>query len=167
MPEVILSQINLINADFILMDYGLIFARVLKKCKSVHIYINLSCWICNKFWLWTRSASVHMLTRQSKYVHHHFSGAWKGRVFPSTGHPDLQTSLHFTLSQLFTNKNTLGSSAPARIWNTSCIILCITDTAKCVICVNCCELHALFADGITFSFQMELMQVRTPIRVVY
>ena len=57
---------------------------------------------------------------QELRVHHHFSGAWTGRVFPSTGHPDLPTSLRFTLSQLFTCKNTLRSSAPARIWNTSC-----------------------------------------------
>jgi len=38
-----------------------------------------------------------------------------GRVFPSTGHPDLLTSLRFAFSQLFTYKNTLKSSEPARV----------------------------------------------------
>ena len=39
MPEVIPSQIYLINSDLILMDYGLIIARVLEKCKPVHKYL--------------------------------------------------------------------------------------------------------------------------------
>jgi hypothetical protein len=43
MPDVIRSQIYLMNSDFILMDYGLIIARVLEKCIPVHIYINFSC----------------------------------------------------------------------------------------------------------------------------
>ena len=67
----------------------------------------------------TISLSAHADASVKNYVHHHFSGAWTGRVFPSTGHPDLQTSLRFTLSQLFTYRNTLRSSEPARIGNTS------------------------------------------------
>ena len=63
----------------------------------------------------TLCLSAHADASVKKYAHHHFSGAWTGRVFPSTGHTDLQTSLRFTLSQLFTYKNTLRSSAPARI----------------------------------------------------
>jgi hypothetical protein len=63
----------------------------------------------------TLHLSAHADASVKKYVHHHFSGAWTGRVFPSTDHPDLQTSLRFKLSQLFTYKNTLRSSAPARI----------------------------------------------------
>jgi hypothetical protein len=43
MPEVIPSQIYLINTDFILMDYGLIIARVLEKCKQVHICFCFEC----------------------------------------------------------------------------------------------------------------------------
>jgi hypothetical protein len=67
----------------------------------------------------TLSLSAHADASVKNYVHHHFSGAWTGRVFPSTGHPDLQTSLRFTLSHFFTYKNTLRSSAPARLGNTS------------------------------------------------
>jgi hypothetical protein len=39
----------------------------------------------------TLSLSAHADASVKKYVHHHFSGAWTGRVFPSTGHPDHQT----------------------------------------------------------------------------
>jgi len=69
----------------------------------------------------TFSLNAHADTSVKKYTHHHFSGASTGRVFPSTGHPDLPTSLRFALFQPFTCKNTLRSSEPARIWNTSCI----------------------------------------------
>jgi len=65
----------------------------------------------------TLSLSARADTWVKKYVHHHFSGAWTGRVFLSTGHPDLQISLRFKLSQLFTYNNTLRSSARARTGN--------------------------------------------------
>jgi hypothetical protein len=43
MPEVIPSQICLINTDLILMDYGLIIARLLEKCKPIQMFINFYC----------------------------------------------------------------------------------------------------------------------------
>lgn len=68
-----------------------------------------------------RSLNAHADASVKKYAQHHFSVAWTGRDFPSTGHPDLPTSHRFTHSQPFTYKNTLRSSEPARIWNTRCI----------------------------------------------
>jgi hypothetical protein len=51
----------------------------------------------------TLSLNAHVDTSIKTYIHHNFCGAWTGRVFLGIGHPDLKTSLRFTLSQLFTS----------------------------------------------------------------
>ena len=149
MPEVIPSQIYLINTDLILMDYGLIIARLLEKCKPEHICINFCCWTCSKCWLWTRSASVHVLTRESKSMSIITSLVHGPAVFFLA--LATQISRHHSALRFlnFLPIKIRWGPVHGREQET---VICVTDAATCVNCVNFCKLHALFADGITSSF---------------
>jgi hypothetical protein len=111
----------------------------------------------------TLSLSAHADASVKKYVHRQISGEWTGRVFPSTGHPDLQTSLRFTLSQHFTYKNTLRSSAPASLGKTSLRYGCCNMRKLRELLRASSSVHRRQ----TSSFQMELMRESPHIRIVY
>jgi hypothetical protein len=107
----------------------------------------LCCWINNKCCLWTHSASVHMLTRQSRRMSIITSLVHGLAMFflaLATQISRPQSALRFL--NLLPLRVRWGPVHQRELETQVLLLLCITEAATCVNCANCCKLHALFAD---------------------